>query len=62
CVRFQITTLAGLFATPPTALASWESIGIEKEPEYAEIARARVAHTAKKVQTVVEQTDLFNDR
>ncbi len=39
-----------------------KAIGIEKEPEYAEIARARVAHTAQKVQKVAEQTDLFNDR
>jgi len=74
-MRYLITLIAppkdalilDLFAgSGSTIVAAQElgikAIGIEKEPEYAEIARARVAHTAKKVQTVVEQTDLFNDR
>lgn len=36
-----------------------QAIGIEKQPEYVEIARARVLHAAKKASEVVEQMKLF---
>ena len=34
-----------------------DAIGIEKQPEYVEIARARLAATVRKVSKVVEQME-----